>query len=407
MFRTRSSALRSALLAAVVGGTLAAAALVPGGSASAARSLVPDSGLLFGATVYSPDGSSLPDLEAQTGRRLVTERIYSQWNSPQPDPRIARDLSFGRTPVVSVRPQLTSGTKISWARVASGALDADIRTQAKGLASVKGTVLLAFHHEADLQSGYGTSAEFRAAFRHYVAVVRATGETNIQFVVIVAGATYGSAIANWYPGDDVVDWAGADSYNFGSCRAGAQPWRSFADATAKFRAWGSTHSKPQILAEWGSAEDPAQAGRKAQWITDAGKVMSGWPQLRAAAYFDQSGSCDWRLTTSSSALKAFTTLARSPLANGAASTNLTASVMSGKRTVKWQAGTATGAHHPTGTGVTKWSFDPGDGTGVLQGSGAPGVITHTYRDVATFSATLTVRDATNGMFTTHQSVTTS
>ena len=72
-----------------------------------------------------------------------------------------------------------------------------------------------------------------------------------------------------------------------------------------------------MLAEWGSAEDPALAGRKAQWITEAGATMRSWPMLKAAAYFDEPGSCNWRLDSSSSSQAAFTTLATSSWARPA------------------------------------------------------------------------------------------
>ena len=44
--------------------------------------------------------------------------------------------------------------------------------------------------------------------------------------------------------------------------------------------------------------------------------MKAWPKLKAAAYFDEPGSCNWRVDSSSSAQAAFVTLARSNWAKG-------------------------------------------------------------------------------------------
>jgi PKD domain-containing protein len=417
MRRVRSSRPLPDLLLDVVGvlatvvAVVASIAAVVAGSASATVAsssnapAVPARGLLFGAAAYHPDdGTGITALESSLGRTLAIARVFAQWDTAEPASSVVSNAAAGRMNLLSVVPQLGNGTKISWARVASGAEDGQIRRQIIGLRSFGHPVMLAFQHEADLSSGYGTSSQFRAAFRHYVAVARATGETNISFVVILAAATYGSAISSWYPGDDVVDWAGADSYNFGSCSPGRPPWRSFATATENFRTWGEAHHKPQVLAEWGSAEDPHVPGRKAQWIADAGVVMQHWSHLRAASYFDEPGSCNWQLNTSTSSATAYRTLARSPEANGGSTAALVVSGLSPARTVVFSAAGSTGSDHATGTGVTRWSFAAGDASGVRQGSGQPSTITHQYAHSGTYSATLTVRDAAGRLSTTHRSV---
>jgi hypothetical protein len=360
-------------------------------------------GLLFGASSHAATGLDITDVESQVGRTLAIERGYSRWDDAQPSTKVRNDVAVGRTPLLSISPQRANGAKLSWAGIASGAYDGEIAAQARGLASVGVRVLLAFHHEADLAGGYGSAADFRAAFRHYVAVVRSTGASNISFVVVLSAGAYGSKINDWYPGDDVVDYAGADAYNFGACRPGAIPWRSFATAVAPFRTWGEKHQKPLVLAEWGSAEDAATPGRKAQWIKDAGDVMRAWPQLRAASYFDQSGSCDWRLTTSSAALAAYRDLARSVVANASPTARLVGSVSS--RTVTWRPTGSTGALHITGHGVTRWTFTPGDGTPSTSGTGTPPALTHRYGAAGSFTATLTVSDGTGRSATTHSTAT--
>jgi hypothetical protein len=390
-----------AVLAIGLAAVLTIVAIVGGSSAAGAATVVPAKGLLFGAAVSGPPTGTISALETGIGRTLAIDRVYSEWNDVQPSSQARTDVSVGRIPLISIRPELSNGTKISWADVADGSQDAAIRTQAEGIEKLGKTVMLAFHHEADLSTGFGTAAQFRAAFAHYVSVVRSTGEHNISFVLILAANTYGKAISQWYPGDSVVDWAGADAYNFGACRSGLPPWRTFAQSVAPFEAWGKTHDKPQVLAEWGTVEQPGNAQGKAQWITAAGQTMRSWPRLRAASYFDESGTCDWRLTTSTAAMQAFTTLARSVYGNGRLTARLTLKSVSAGHMATWSAADSTGSHYITGHGITSWSFSPGDGTAITTGTGRPGTLFHRYAAAGSYSATLTVHDATRGYFTTH------
>jgi hypothetical protein len=227
---------------------------------------------------------------------------------------------------------------------------------------------------------------------------------NISFVLVLSGYSYSaSIIPTWYPGDDVVDWAGADSYNFGACSATRPPWRSFATAVGPFRTWGAAHNKPQVLAEWGSAEDSTTPGRKAQWITDAGTYMQSWTELHAASYFDEKGSCDWSLDTSASANAAFKALALSAGANAGATARLSATGLTGLQQV-WTGAASTGSHHVTGTGVSSWTLSAGDGTVSTSGIGQPAVLSHLYAKTGTYTATLTITDDSGASATTTSKV---
>ena len=411
--RTISSRYLSRVKPAIAGvvGLSVAAALMSVASPSLAATptgtgvAVPSSGMLFGAAAYSSSGMTMPGLEATTGRTMAMDRVYSQWDDVQPANQAKADASAGRTTLLSIRPQYRNGTKIPWASVANGDQDPAIRTQIAGLQSFGRPIMLAFHHEADLSSGYGTPADFRAAFAHYVTIARATGETNISFVLVLSAYNYSaSQITSWYPGDDVVDWAGADAYNFGACTPGRPAWRTFDKAVAPFRTWGETHNKPQVLAEWGTAEDPAVPNAKADWITAAGVSMASWTQLHATSYFDEPGSCDWSLETSASSMNAFATLSHTTNANAAATARLGATTLVGRQQ-NWDATPSTGTAHTTGTGVTSWTFDAGDGLGVRNGTGKPGAISHTYAKAGKYTAVLTVADADGGSETTTNKVT--
>jgi hypothetical protein len=357
--------------------------------------VVPASGVLFGASVTPASGQTgaqaFAAFESSTGRALALDRSYSRWDDAQPSAAVQDDAAHGRTPLLSIRPQLASGAIISWAAVASGSQDSQIVRQATALRDTGLPMIVIFHHEPEFSSGYGTAAEYVAAFRHYVAVFRSVGATNVAFSVVLGTSTYTNPTA-WYPGDDVVDWIGADAYNFGACTSSLPPWRPFTQIAGAFYSWGSQRGKPLLLAEWGTADDPATPGRQADWLRDAAATMQGWPQLKAAAYFDRVGSCNWRLSGDS--LAAFGQISRSGWANGAPVAAMTpgASVGAAPFTVPFELAASTGSGSPTGAGIESWTMDFGDGTPVVTGTRPPSVGAHTY-SAGTWTAVLTVTDA--------------
>jgi hypothetical protein len=368
------------------------------GSAAVGPPRPPASGLLFGASVNSVPGQTVAQAlsaeEARLGRGLALDRSYSRWDDPQPNSHVLDDAAHGRVPLVGISPRRKDGSIISWLSIADGSHDADIRSQADALRDAGVPMIVSFHHEADIATGYGTAADFVAAFRHYVSVFRAEQATNIAFAVVLVPTTFANPTA-WYPGDDVVDWIGTDAYNFAACGLGLPVWRSLSQALANFYSWGSPRGKPLLLAEWGSAEDPAQPGRKAGWLADAATTLAGLPQIKGAAYFDRPGSCDWRIDTSSSSLSAFQTLAHSPLANGALTARLvtTVGVAPAPLGETFGLATSTGGGSATGTGVASWTLNFGDGSATAAGLGQPGNLPHTYA-AGHWTATLTVVDGT-------------
>jgi hypothetical protein len=366
-----------------------------------------DPPILFGAAVGQRSGQkaaqAVASLEDQLGRTLDLRRWYSRWDDPQPASAVRDDAAHGRTTLLSILPRKADGSIVPWSSIAAGLQDTAIIGQADGLRDLDVPILLIFHHEPEYASGFGTAADYVAAYRHYVTVFRAEGATNVQFAVAYGAGTFTKSVDYWYPGDDVVDWIGADAYNFNACQPGLPPWRSLAQAAGAFYNWGTAHGKPLVLAEWGSAEDPNDAGRKAQWLADAWNTLQSWPNVRAAAYFDSGGTCpDWWVDSSSASLQAFVTLANSAYAHGAASARLTPATAGGPAplTINFDASSSTGTGYPTGDGITTWSFDPGDGSEEVSGTGQPPMsMQHVYA-AGTWTASLTVRDHSGQTATT-------
>jgi hypothetical protein len=228
------------LLAALA--TLVLTVTVPRPRASAAVSTAPQ-GVLFGAAVGVRNGQSagqaIGALEARLGRTLDLHRTYWRWDDAQPTSVVQDDVRHDRIPLISILAKRKDGVAVPWASIGAGDQDAAIGRQADGLRALGSRVILIFHHEADIAVGYGTPADYVAAFRRIVSVFRAHGAANVEFATAFVGTTFAgttfsgttfsgttasSTAAQWYPGDDVVDWIGADIYNFGSCVPGQSPW---------------------------------------------------------------------------------------------------------------------------------------------------------------------------------------
>src|SRR5919198_1438905 len=171
-------------------------------------------------------------------------------------------------------------------------------------------------------------------------------------------------------------------------------WGSPGEMVARMAGWAEPHGKPLMLAEWGSVEDPAQPGRKAEWLRDGLDAARSWPQLRALSYFDAVGTCDWRLR-SGSAQQAFAEDGDDSLAHARPSAFLQPSTLLGVAplTVHFDGSDSAGTGSATGAGVLSWTLDFGDGSSTSGTGQPPADIAHSYR-AGTFAARLRVTDAT-------------
>ena len=367
--------------------------------------LAPGAGLLFGAhvdAVGSQDNAGAVDaFEDRLGRKLDAHRVFARWDDPLSSGVVEADITRGRIPILSIRPQRLDGSELSWASLAAGSHDESIRAHADAVGDLAGPVILTLHHEPD-QSDHGTAAEFVAAWRHYVAVFRDRGVTNVAWNWIITPSSFrtppiGPGANALYPGDDVVDWISLDPYNWFACTSGMPPaWRPLREMLTPFVAWAEPHGKPLMLGEWASSEDPARATRKAEWFAEAAVTLRDFTRVKAVSYYEGVGKCPWWNASSAPAQQAFLDLASSALAHGHPAALLTPSVQLGPEplTVRFDTSRSTGSHHVTGSGVTRWHLDFGDGSTPADGVGqAPKGLEHTY-GAGTFLAQLTISDAT-------------
>ena len=400
---------RAVRVAVVLALVLLSAALVDpparGGAtvASGPPLVVPPTGTLFGAFANPEGGQTiLSSLEAQIRRPLDVDRAYAAWDTVQPDEQVEWDVAHDIIPVLSIKAVTTTGVVIPWAQIAAGAFDPTIIAQADALASVGAPVILAFNHEPESDPRNGTPADFVAAWQHYVTVFRDRGATNVSFALILEANSYSPAsIAQWYPGDAYVDWVGADGYNRFGCDGSPARWVDFSTIFSPLADFAVLHGKPALIAEWASAENPTAPGDKAQWITDAAQSLESWPQVKATMYFDDDGTqpgCDYALGSSPSALQAFATMGAQPFFNPRPRAVLTSSTTSGPAplSVSLDGSGSYDLLRP----LTSWQLAFGDGSPAVSGAGGPPAsVDHDYA-AGTFSAELTVSDASGQQDTT-------
>jgi len=309
-------ALAAAALIACFGAQIPWAQVTP-----VTQSLAPTSGCLFG--VYNKPGKlqrqqALLNLESQVGRRFGIDRMFYLWDDPIPTDYDAWNVQQGRVVFLSWKPIKRDGTVILWNSIAAGDEDTTIAARAAAFRQFDGRVMLAFHHEPENDPANGKAADFRSAFRHVVQVFRGAGVTNVEWVMILTHKTYASGHPdNWYPGDDVIDWIGGDGYNWYLSESQPDaPWTSFSDIFTPLHAWGMTHAKPLVVAEYGCQEDPALAGRKGAWFDEAAATLKSWPEVKAVTYMNYNDSAyHWWVQSSDSALAAFGRMGADPYFN--------------------------------------------------------------------------------------------
>jgi beta-mannanase len=224
----------------------------------------------------------------------------------------------------------------NWASVAAGKLDKRIDAFA---ARVKSTYadkkfFLAINHEPEddvrPQAGSGmTAKDFAASFRHVVTRLRAEGVSNMVSVVAYMGNERWMAQSWWkdlYPGDDVVDWVGLDSYV--SSEPGYYHNGLFADLLDRhtkggpgFYQWATTThpGKPVMVAEWGAYHRVGKVVDKSAVFNSVLPELAKRPAIKAIVYFDTKndafGDRDISIDSSPSSAAAFRKLAASPLFN--------------------------------------------------------------------------------------------
>ncbi|MET0492370.1 MAG: glycosyl hydrolase, partial [Actinoplanes sp.] len=187
---------------------------------------------------------------------------------------------------------------------------------------------LVLNHEPEndviAKGGSGWEAkDFAAMYRHTILRLRSKGVDNAINVMAYMGNEKWMAQSWWsdlYPGDDVVDWMGLDSYV--SAEKGYYHYGMFGDLLDRkapngptFYDWATAKhaSKPLMIAEWGVYHRVGKATDKTDGFRSVLPELKKRPNIKAIVYFDtkkdDQGDRDISIDGSKANLAAFRTLA--------------------------------------------------------------------------------------------------
>ncbi len=286
----------------------------PAAAPRAPVSLVPASGVLFGArvslgqvTTRAERMAMVTRLERDLARTLDVHHHEYAWEQLFPADLEHWDVAVGRIPLISWNGH-PSG------KILPGQFDAMIAQRAAAVKALGAPAFLRWFWDMDSRKNAAwaeTPEQYVQAWQHLWRIFRERGATNAVWVWCPGAQGYPEA-NRYYPGDTFVDWVCADGYNWGGTQ-----WRSFATIFRAFYGdWAGR--KPLMVAETGAVE---QGGDKARWIADAAAALKErFPAIKAFVYLDAAGtrdgaSYDWRVNSSARAYAAYKTMAADPYFN--------------------------------------------------------------------------------------------
>ncbi|GAB1692856.1 DNRLRE domain-containing protein [Krasilnikovia sp. M28-CT-15] len=295
--------------------------------------LVPTCGVLWGAAAggftSAPRDQALKDWEALSGRTAAIFHTYHKGDEQFPTKaEIAMTQDPAHPRVLLLNWKVAYGT--TWAKVAAGQQDTRIDNWSKYVkANYQQKFYLALHHEPENDvnptAGSGmTAKDYANMYRHVIERLRANGVANAVNVVAYMGNEKWMAQSWWkdlYPGDDVVDWIGLDSYV--SAEKGYYHYGDFADLLDRkptgggqgWYDWATTQhaSKPIMVAEWGVYHRVGKLTDKAPGYNSVLPELAKRPAIKAIVYFDTAkdneGDRDISINSTASSLSAFKSLA--------------------------------------------------------------------------------------------------
>jgi len=289
--------------------------------ATASSLLVPVQGALLGAYV---DNGIQDQIEATLGRKLAINHNFFAWNLDF-TVQAGKDLAANKIPLITWEAWINGvGTPLD--DIINGVQDSLIRSRAQSAKALGKPFFLRWGHEMNgnwypwdgFHNGANQAAttKYISAFRHIHDVFTSAGANNVLWVFSpncdgVPGDSW-NQWANYYPGDNYVDWMGVDGYNWGNVQT-TSVWRSFSNIFGPIYSGLAANNKPIIIPETASAEG---GGDKAAWISAIVPALkSSFPGIKAMVWFDTNKETDWRFDSSTAAKNASVAMANDPYFN--------------------------------------------------------------------------------------------
>jgi len=293
------------------------------------------------------DAGAVNSFRARAGRLPAVWMIFQGWTgwNKFPVDQAKRAKAQGASFLVTWEPWRgqVNDSAFSCANVASGRYDAYIRQYARDVRKSDARVLIRLAHEMNgdwypWATAYkggpyrqnGNSPQYYVAmWRRVVQIFRQEQVRNVSWVwapnifFMNPANSQSSQIRDLYalyPGDAYVDWIGLSVYNDGTARQ----WNSFSNLfDSSYRVLTGMTNKPLMVAELGVTEQGAPRGNsKAQWIesTFLYEIPARYNRVRLVCFFSRDktsfGQANYSLDSSPASLRAFRTVANSPLYAG-------------------------------------------------------------------------------------------
>ncbi|MEV6306653.1 DNRLRE domain-containing protein [Actinoplanes sp. NPDC051861] len=300
--------------------------------------LVPSCGVLWGGAAggftSKPRDLEHKNWEKLSGRTATIFHTYHKGDEPFPTKaEIAMTQDAAKPRVLLLNWKIAYGS--TWAKVAKGEQNKRIDAFATRIKAYGKNVFLVLNHEPenDVKASAGSGWEakdFAAMYRHTIKRLRDQGASNVVNVMAYMGNEKWMAQSWWkdlYPGDDVVDWIGLDSYV--SVEKGYYHYGNFADLLDRapkggglgFYEWATTKhaAKPIMIAEWGGYHRIGKATDKNAVYNSVLPELVKRPKIKAIVHFDtkadDEGNRDISIDSTPASLAAFKKLAANPIFN--------------------------------------------------------------------------------------------
>lgn len=284
----------------------------------------------------SGDLSEIDDFEAITGHATGSVVWFPTWDDDFPTLACNKLAERGIIPHLtwelfwpSKDPNNTSHTGPNgfdgFNDVLAGKYDDYIDKFAEDAKTFNKPVLMRFLHEFNgnwyVWSGNknggveGGPDKVIAIWQYVVDRFRAKGADNVKWLWVPHGPSTDRSdepwndVANYWPGNEYVDWIGLDGYNFypQDPWGGQRPLRDFDNCFRDlYDDCAKLGDQPMMIAEFGTGEFEFEGFNKAAWITDAfKKIKADYPRVKIYTWFNINKELDWRVNSSPEALEAF------------------------------------------------------------------------------------------------------
>jgi hypothetical protein len=252
-------------------------------------------GATIGGSVYgeeNPPWNMQPwtTFESHVAHKVAILQVHQEWGNVSPSV-LEKIRAKGAVPML-----ITEYSNLG--AVSNGSQDSKIKAMSAALQSYGGPVMLRWDWEMNgdwyAWGGASKAKEWVAAYRHLHDTLTASNVSwiwnpNIYYPNVAPGPGVPVDPTPWWPGENYVDWMGADGYSFNG-----ESFTTVFDSTYKlFQKLAP--NKPIILPEWASSNHD---GQKAGFIKEAFELTpKRYPAIKAMVYYNDTlgGSMDWPL----------------------------------------------------------------------------------------------------------------